>query len=87
MAVFADTRCQNMIRALAGGIGAVVAGAARTQHLGVIDGGHRRERGRVVTILANVGRLHVGRIFARRFGAIVAAEAIGRDVRVIEIDG
>jgi len=46
---------------------------------------HGRKRSRAMTIFADVGRLHVGRTFASRFGAIVTAETICRDVCVIEI--
>lgn len=53
----------------------------------MIDRKHRREQVGRVAILANICRLHMRWIFARRIGAVVAVNAVGGYVDVIEVGG
>ena len=64
---------------------AVVTGRTRAQYLCVINGGHRCPGYCGVTVLANVGRQDVGRVLAGRIGAVMAADAVVRNIDVIEV--
>lgn len=66
---------------------AVMAGRAGTQYLSVIDQNHGRPHGWTVTVFADVGRRRVSRTFTGGVGAIVAADAVPRDIRVIKVRG
>ncbi len=63
---------------------AVMAGAAGAQYLCVVDRDCGLECDSTVTVLANIGRLHVGRTLAGGGGAIVATDAVPGDASVIE---
>lgn len=64
---------------------AVVTGAATAENLGVIDRKHGREHIGVVAIFADIGCLRMRRVLADRFYAVVAANTITADVKMIEI--
>ncbi len=85
MTVIAVIAARNMRRALAGCSDAVMAGAATTQNLCVVDSHHRRKHIRGVAIFADICRLNVCRVFASRLRAVMAADAVTKDVHVIEI--
>lgn len=83
--IVAGIAAGNVCRVLANCDDAVVTGTTGADHLGVIDHHHRREQVGCMAILAYVGRLYVGRIFARGIRTVVAANAISGDIDVIEI--
>jgi len=85
MTVIAVIAAGDVRRVLAACNDAVMTGAARAQHLRVVDRENRRPHIAAVTVLANIARLYVRGALARGFGAVVAAEAIARDVDMIEI--
>ena len=85
MAVIARIAAGNMCRVLAGGCDAVVARITGTDYLCVINRVCRREQVRVVTILADITRLDMGRIFAGCLDAIVTIEAGSGDVYMVKI--
>ncbi len=53
----------------------------------MIDRKHWRKQVGCVAILANIRRLHMRWSLARRIGAVVAVNAVGGDVDVIEVGG
>jgi len=73
----------NVRRVLASCRDAVMAGAAGTEHLRVIDRNGWLKCGRAVAVLANIGCLDVHRTFAGCAGAIMATHAISGDSCVI----
>jgi len=85
MAQTAVLRGIEVTRVLAGRYCAVVAGGTGSKHLIMVHGGHWFPDGRVVAVLADVGRLHMQRALAGSFGAVVAAEAVVHDVDVVEV--
>ena len=84
VAVVTGVATREMPGMLAGGYGAVVAGRAGTEHLRVVYTIGRRPLHRGMTVFAHVARRHVRRPLAGRVNAIVATEAITRDIRMIE---
>jgi len=64
---------------------AVMTGTAGAQTLRVVDSKYRRPDIARVTVFANVARLHMRGILAGGFGTVVAAEAVARNVHVVEI--
>ena len=64
---------------------AVMAGRTGTQHLRMVDYRYGRPGRRGVAVLTHICRRHVCRVFAGRVGAVVAADAVARDIHVIEI--
>ncbi len=66
---------------------AVVAGRAGSAHLAVVDAAGGAPCRRVVAALAYVAGLDVSRVLARSVRAVVAAEAVARDVHVVEVRG
>lgn len=76
-----------MSRILAGRGDAVMARAAGTDYLSMVNGKCRRPYIRVVAVFADIACLNVRRSLARGFRTVVAAEAIACDVHVIEIRG
>ena len=62
-----------------------MTGEAGANDLRVIDHVGGRERHVVVAILTNIGGIDVRWILARRIGAVMAADAVVGDVRVIEV--
>jgi len=87
MAYIALQRRAEMICILAGRGRAVMTGRTGAEHLGVIHPYHGRKYVGRMAVLADVCCLRMGRVFARRLGAIVAAEAVTRDIHVIEVRG
>ena len=88
MAVIAVIAAGYVGRVFASRRAAIMTGAASTDNLDVVDGvsGHPHIRG--MTVFADVARLHMCcRILARGVGTVVAAEAVARDVDVIEVRG
>ena len=85
MAVIAICAAANVSRMLAGRRHAVMAGAACTQNLRVIDRDDGNERNRAMTVFADVGRLHVCRAFASPGSAVMATDAISENAGVVEI--
>ena len=64
---------------------AIMAGAASPDNLRVVNRHYGCENIGRVAVLAHIGRLNVRHILARRVGAVVTANAIARDVDVIEV--
>ena len=73
-----------MCRALADGSGTVVAGATGAENLAMIDGRRGSENCRGVAIFANVRRLHMRRVLAGRIRAVMAANTVVGNTRMIE---
>ena len=63
---------------------AVMAGAARSHHLGVVDANGRIERGRAVARFAYRGRRNMHGRFADRVGAVMTTCTVIRDARMVE---
>ena len=84
MAVVAVVTARNMRRVFASCGNAVMAGAATSKHLGVIDHHHGRKHTCIVTIFTYVGCLRVGRVLADGVRAVMAVAAIARDGCVVE---
>jgi len=84
MAVIAIVAAINVCRILACGNCAVVTGTARADHLRMVHPICRHERHIVMAVLANAARLDVRGILAGSIDAVVAAEAVIGNVRVIE---
>jgi hypothetical protein len=84
MAVIAVVTAGDVSRVLAGRRDTVMAGAAGTHHLCVIHGSHWRKHIGVVAVFADIRRLHVCQILASGFDAVVAANAVTRDVHVVK---
>ena len=84
MAIITRIAALNVSRVLAGGDGAVVAGAAGTDDLGVIDGVGGDPQRRVVAVLADVGGVDVCGALAGGGNAVVAGSAVTGDAGVVE---
>lgn len=84
MAVIAVVAAENMRRVFAGRCLTVVARIAATQYLRVIHGIDRRPGDTAVAVLTDICRIHVCWMLAGGVHAVVATEAIPRDVRMIE---
>ena len=88
MAVIAVVAAGYVGRVFAGCRAAIVTGAASAYDLGMVDGVGGHPHIRRMTVFADVARLHMCcRILARGVGTVVAAEAVARDVDVIEVRG
>lgn len=85
MAVITVVTARQVSRILAGRGHAVMARAAGTHYLGVVNGKCRRPYIRVVAVFADIARLNVGEIFACGICAVMAVNAVVRNLRVIEI--
>jgi len=85
VAIVAVVAAGNVGRVLACRGIAVVAGEAGADDLGVIDHVGRREGHVVVAVLANIRRINMRRMLARSLRAIVTADAVVGDVRVVEV--
>ena len=85
VAIVAVVAAGDVRRVLALGNDAVVAGHAGTDHVGVIDEVRRRKGHVVVTVLADVSRVDMRWMFADFVHAVVATDAVVRDVDVVEI--
>jgi len=75
----------EMPRIHTGGRSAIVAGRARTQDLGVINGNDRRPDICAVAVFADVGRLRVQWTLAGRVCSVMAADTVINNIGVIEI--
>lgn len=87
VAILAVVSAADMCRILAGSDYAIMAGAAGTDNLRVVDCVYRCPDVRVVAVLANVCRLNVCGILAGRFNAIVTTKAIAGNANVVKIRG
>ena len=87
MAIIAAIAARQMRRGLAGRIHAVVAGTAAAKYLCMVDGIGRHELHRVVAVLANIRGLRVAGAFTGCVGAVMAGNAVARDVVVTEVRG
>lgn len=85
MAYVALGRRRQMACLLAGCDRAVVAAAAVSDHLRMIDREHGRKRDDGVTVLANVARADVVCLLAERINVVVTAHAITGNVVVVEV--
>lgn len=74
-----------MRRVLTGGRCAIVAGETRTDNLRVIDSVRRCKGDRIMAVDAQISCTDVRRVLADGIGAIVATNAITRDVGVVEV--
>ena len=83
--VVAGIATGNVCRVLADGNNAVMAGTATPEHLRVINRHHGRKYIGRVAVLADIGCLHVRRIFADCLCAIVTTDAVTGDVQMIEV--
>lgn len=84
MTNIASARRLHVIRRFAGRRCAVMTACARTHHLRVIDARNGIPCRGVVAGLARIGARDMRRVFRRRRGAVVAADAITDDAGVIE---
>ena len=85
MAVVAIIAAGDMRRVLARRNNAIVAGAAGSNNLGVVDRESWNPDIGVMAVLANFCSQNVRRVFAGRFDTVVTARAIAGDADVIEI--
>ena len=85
VAVVTGIAARDVPRVFARRDGAVVAGRAGTEHLRVIDTVSRRPEDLVVAVLANVGRIDMGRTLADGVDTVVAAHAVARNVHMVEV--
>jgi len=83
--VIAGWVARNVGRVLAGGNDAVVTGAATPNYLCVIDAACRRPYRRTVAVFANIGRQNVCRVLTSGLRAVMAADAIAKDVHMSKI--
>jgi len=65
--------------------GAIVAGRADADDLGMVYRISRREKHAVMAVLADIAGLEMRRILANGIGAVVTAEAIASDIDVVEV--
>ena len=84
MARAASLGALNMGRGFTDRQRAVMAGAARSHHLGVVDANGRIERGRAVARFAYRGRRNMHGRFADRVGAVMTTCTVIRDARMVE---
>jgi len=77
-------RGDEMPSILSSGNDAVVTRGARPQHLGVVNGIDRHPHVGVMAVLADVGRLYMGRTLACGISAVVTADAVVNDIDVIK---
>ena len=85
MAVVAIDTAGNVSGMFASCRHAVMAGAASTYDLRVVDRGDWNKRDRAVTVFANIACLYVGRALADRCSAIMATETVAENAGVVEI--
>jgi len=75
----------EVILVLANCLDAVVAGRARTKHLCMVNGHHRRKNIRRVTVFADIGRLYMRLVLTYRIRAVMTAHTVAGDIDVVEI--
>ena len=84
VAIVTGVSAGDMRRVLANRDGTVVTAGAGANDLGVINHIRRYEEGRVVAVLAGVGRQYMGNRFARCIHTVMAANAVARDARMVK---
>lgn len=87
MTIIAVVAAGYVRHVFASGRDTIMTGAAAAQHLRVVDGHHRVEHVRRVTVLANVSGLHVRWILADSIGAVMTANATTHNIHVVEVGG
>ena len=87
MTVIAGIVTGDVCRVFAGCGDAVMAGTTDADDVCVVNGKHRYEHIGVVAVLADITCLNMLRILTGRIHAVVAIDAIARNVQVIEIRG
>ena len=85
MAVIAVGTARNVRGSFPGCRNAVVTGTAFAQYLCVINSESRCPNIRVVAILADICCLHMRDILAGSLDAVVAADAVTRNIHMIEV--
>jgi len=85
VAIIAIVATGNMGRALADGDRVVMAGAASTDYLRMIDPIGRGPLRNAMAVFAHTRRLNMVGLLARRVAAVVASTTTTRDIRVIEV--
>ena len=85
MAVIAVVATRNMSRVLARSRCAIVAGAAGTDNLRVVDSECRQPGIRCMAIFADIRCLNVILVLAGRVDAVVTAYAVAGDIDVVKI--
>ena len=85
MTVIAIVATRDMRGMFTGSDDTVMAGETRADNLCVIDDVDRLPHNVVVAVLTDIGRIAMCRVLTGCIGAVVAAEAVVRDVRVIEV--
>lgn len=80
MAVIAGIAARYMQRVFADSGNSIMTGSAIAHYLGVINRQYWRKEGCRMAILANISRLNMRGSFANRFSAVVAADAIVRNI-------
>lgn len=87
MAVVAVVAAVDVILIFPGCLHAVMARAAGAQDLRVVNGKYGGKHIGRMAVFTNVARLNVRRSLARRVSTVVAAEAVARDVDMVEVRG
>ena len=87
MTVVAGVATSDMCRILTGRNRAVMARAASTYHLGVIDRIYWHPYVGAVAVLTDVAGLNMCQVLAGCVGAVMAIDTIVRNLRVVEIRG
>lgn len=82
--IIAGITTRDMRWVFSGSGNTVVTGSAGTENLGMVDGNDRLEGGRVMAVFANVCRLNMYGTFPGRTHAVVTADAVARNTRVIK---
>lgn len=85
MTIVAGIAAGDMGRVFADRSNAVVAGAAVSDDLRMIDADRRYPDGRAVAVFTYIGRLNVCLVLASRFDAVVATDAVAGNVHVVKI--
>lgn len=83
MAIVAGVAARDMRLVLARGYAAVMAGAASSQYLGMVDRICRRPKHVVVAVFADIGRIDVRRILTGSFDAVMASETVVGDTGMV----
>jgi len=85
VAVIAGIAASDMCQSFARGRKTIMARAAGADHLSVIDRHDGCEYVRPMAVLANVRRVHVCRVLAGRFGAVMATKTIAADIDMVKV--
>lgn len=85
MAIVAVITTVDVGGVFAGRRDTVMTGSARAQYLGVVNGKHGHPDITGMAVFADIRRLHMRRTLTGGFGTVMAAEALARDVHMIEI--